>query len=236
MGSPKGHLPLDYVIFSNICDRNLSIMKFLIIGGRDYGLPFNSFGDLTYDERDIFIVDAVVFTGGADVTPALYGEEKGDLTNNHEARDIEDVGLFGIAKRRKLPMFGICRGAQFLTVMNGGILRQHVENHALPGVHEITTSTGERLSVTSTHHQMMDLSSLFAGRDYELLSWADNLAGFLAEPETVLFQKTKGLLVQWHPEYMAEYTRGWKYYQELVHNHLALYSLVYAEEFSNGRD
>lgn len=54
-------------------------------------------------------------------------------------------------------MLGICRGAQFLHVMNGGSLWQHLSNHTAPhGV--IDVETGEIFAVSSTHHQAMRYS------------------------------------------------------------------------------
>lgn len=37
-------------------------------------------------------------------------------------------------------MVGICRGAQFLNVMAGGKMIQHVEGHAIHGTHEIVVT------------------------------------------------------------------------------------------------
>jgi len=212
-------------------------MKFLVLGNKQYSKPFEDFGEITYNTAEIFTVDAVVFTGGHDVTPALYGEEKDCQTGNYEPRDIEEASFFGIALRRNIPLLGICRGSQFLTVMSGGKLHQHIGNHSLSGVHEIITplsNTVDRIHVTSTHHQMMDVSDLRAGRDYELLAWADNLAGLGAEPEVVEYFKTKALAVQFHPEYMPEYSSGYKYYQELIHSHLSRYSKTY-QDMMDGR-
>ena len=209
-------------------------MKILIVGNRSYAKPFEDFGEIIDDwNHDIYDADAIVFTGGHDITPALYGQDKDARTQNDEKRDMIEAGLYQIAKVRGIPMFGICRGSQFLTVMNGGQLHQHVNNHGLSGTHEITTVAGETLAVTSTHHQMMNLEHLVAGHQYELLAWADNLAsmGEHEEPEAVLFYDGKALAVQFHPEYMPKHSRGWEYYQELVHTHLLTYSTEYYTMF-----
>lgn len=61
--------------------------------------------------------DLLQFTGGEDVTPALYGEGKHPTTDNNPDRDAfeSDVYHYYIDK----PKAGICRGGQFLNVMNG---------------------------------------------------------------------------------------------------------------------
>src|SRR3546814_3238996 len=49
-------------------------------------------------------------------------------------------GYFAIARRMHKPMAGICRGGQFLNVMCGGSMIQHVEGHAIHGRSEEHTS------------------------------------------------------------------------------------------------
>jgi gamma-glutamyl-gamma-aminobutyrate hydrolase PuuD len=98
--------------------------------------------------------DLVQFTGGSDVTPALYGE-KNTASDNSEPRDLMEIGVFGVAMAENIPMAGICRGGQFLNVMCGGKMHQHVDGHATGKMHGIITIDGDVISVTSTHHQMM---------------------------------------------------------------------------------
>lgn len=98
--------------------------------------------------------DLVQFTGGADVTPALYHEEN-IASDNSDSRDLMEIGVFGVALAAGVPMAGICRGGQFLNVMCGGKMHQHVDGHATGKMHGIITTDGDVISVTSTHHQMM---------------------------------------------------------------------------------
>jgi hypothetical protein len=77
--------------------------------------------------------DLVVFAGGADVNPALYNERAMACTTFSQSRDQEEVRVYHTARRLGLPMFGICRGAQFLHVMNGGQLWQNVNNPCRSG-------------------------------------------------------------------------------------------------------
>ena len=206
-------------------------MLFLVVGKGSYGKPFETFGEITHDTTRIFEVDAIVFTGGHDVSPEIYGQDKHSKTQNWFARDFEEAALFQFAKLRGIPQFGICRGSQFLCVMNEGSLVQHVHNHANGRLHPVSTSIELTLDVTSTHHQMMDLSNLEGGVDFDMLAWAEGLNedGTL-EPEAVEFYDSMSLAVQFHPEYMGEDTEGWKYYQELVSSHLLAYSEKYQNE------
>lgn len=99
--------------------------------------------------------DFLQFTGGHDVTPNFYGAKKHPSTSNSERRDDEEDEIYQQFLYKK-PMAGICRGGQFLWVMNGGTMFQDVTGHAIHGTHEVVhLETLEKKNVTSTHHQMM---------------------------------------------------------------------------------
>jgi gamma-glutamyl-gamma-aminobutyrate hydrolase PuuD len=95
----------------------------------------------------------ICFTGGADVQPHLYGEHNVASYVN-PARDEREMEVYTYCKGLGVPMVGICRGGQFLNVMEGGKMYQDVDNHT--ATHYLTLAeTGEQFKVTSTHHQMM---------------------------------------------------------------------------------
>lgn len=99
------------------------------------------------------LAELVCFTGGEDVTPAIYGDKSHPYTHNNPFRDEEEANVFKDCMARSIPMVGICRGSQFLNVMSGGRMYQHVEGHGRS--HNITDlETGEVIYVSSTHHQM----------------------------------------------------------------------------------
>lgn len=68
-------------------------------------------------------IDGVLLTGGGDIDPALYGgdEDSGFLVNR--LRDDFEIALIHAARKRGLPILGICRGCQILDVAFGGTLR-----------------------------------------------------------------------------------------------------------------
>ena len=60
-------------------------------------------------------LDAVVFAGGADLDPALYGDEPHPATQGVRTdRDAGELPLLQAALRADLPVLGICRGMQLL--------------------------------------------------------------------------------------------------------------------------
>lgn len=127
-------------------------MKFYVKGGgKEYSDLFSSLGWVEVDE---VLADVIVFTGGSDVNPQLYGQTTHPYTHFSSVRDQQDIQCY-LRNLRKMKI-GICRGAQFLHVMNGGTLFQDVNNHALRKHHLLECkSTGQSWAVTSTHHQMM---------------------------------------------------------------------------------
>lgn len=157
--------------------------------------------------------DIVMFTGGEDVTPSLYGARQHPTTYSNLSRDLEEKAIFEKVKPTQL-CIGICRGSQFLCVMNGGKLIQNVNNHAQFGTHAIRDlkQTCE-YEITSTHHQMQYPFNLEESQ-YEILYYAPQRAHYyegdgiqepMVEPEIVLYKvegKPKCLAIQGHPEIM----------------------------------
>jgi putative glutamine amidotransferase len=73
-------------------------------------------------------LDALVITGGKDIDPARYGQQPHPCTDQPGPdRDAWEFALLDAALNRKLPVLGICRGAQVLNVALGGTLHQHLQ-------------------------------------------------------------------------------------------------------------
>ncbi len=106
---------------------------------------------VTYDPWDHY--DAAVFTSGPDVSPFLYGARRRPGTYSDFTRDMKENRFYRDLEP-KTPKIGIGRGAQFLNVMAGGTLWQHVTGHT-DNHHLMDFFTGESLTVTSKHHQEM---------------------------------------------------------------------------------
>lgn len=131
--------------------------KVLVLAGAGYGQVQAMFLAAGWDiANDLDDADLVQFTGGEDVNPALYGEHAHKSTDFNEHRDSMEAALYEKALMLGIPMAGICRGGQFLNVMNGGRLWQDVDRHAIYGLHDAYIYGGVmKVGVSSTHHQMM---------------------------------------------------------------------------------
>ena len=149
--------------------------------------------------------DLIVFTGGEDVDPSWYHESKYYKTFPHIKRDHREMVLY--EQYLNVPKVGICRGGQFLNVMSGGSLWQHVEGHTNDHKMIDLLFTKNKIRIPSTHHQMMRPS-----KDAFILAVAQEAKGHVSmaktppekpkyDPEVVWYPKTNSLCYQSHPEY-----------------------------------
>lgn len=163
----------------------------------------------------------LVLTGGIDVDPSLYGEQRQpEVERINRPRDEFELTLLREALERDLPVLAICRGHQLLNVCFGGSLLQHVE----PGVHsrhegEVITSSFHEISLTegsklaaiygtdriqtnSRHHQAVTPDRVAHGLAVNGLS--DD--GLVEGLESTAHRWVVG--VQWHPESPETETPG----------------------------
>lgn len=185
-------------------------MNVFIQGGSvEYRTLFESLGFTITKEADS---DLIVFTGGSDVNPILYGQSLHPYSRISISRDEDDIKCY--LRNLHKPKVGICRGGQFLHVMNGGTLYQDVDNHAIRGTHKLLCkATGAEWEVTSTHHQMMcpDAGEVMglAGET----SYAESSINFNTVRESLSYDvevvfHPKAMCFQPHPEfYGADSTR-----------------------------
>lgn len=180
--------------------------KVLVLGGGSYRSLFEE--EEGYEVSDDLDFDMVCFTGGTDINPDIYGDRVHRFTSRSDTqRDQHEVTIFHHCKKHGIPMVGICRGAQLLCALSGGKLYQHVTRHGES--HQIVTPEGEMV-VTSSHHQMMDVSRV---RNVEVIGYASPRSttyetGDGPQPhpkkdiEVAFFPETKALCHQPHPEWM----------------------------------
>lgn len=168
--------------------------------------------------------DGVLFAGGEDVDPAFYDESK-----KHEnvytdlERDKFEFAWLDRARRERLPVLGICRGAQMVNVKFGGSLYQDLKSdwtpeatapeisHRQPGersdlTHDVTVTDPEsRLAevfqgscrVNSLHHQAIRR----VGRGLKVSAYSED---GLVEAIEAADNDSYLLAVQWHPEELAQ--------------------------------
>ncbi len=175
---------------------------------------------LTTDEEIILRLaesfDGFLFTGGQDINPALYGEEKEELCGELcSERDMMETILFKRVLELDKPAFGICRGLQVFNVLLGGTLYQDIPTQVSQSqiqhkqnppytepIHSVYIREGSMLhkilqidsmKVNSYHHQGIKTIS------EQLVPMATADDGLI---EAVSMPNKKFVLaVQWHPEF-----------------------------------
>lgn len=202
-----------------------------IVAGNRYG-EASLFKRLGYNiVTNAADADLAVFTGGADIQPALYGDKQHRLTYTNPQRDGVEVNMYHYFRERNVPMVGICRGGQLLNVMAGGRMYQHVDKHS-GGHHEITDLfTGEVVTVNSIHHQMMMptdkaviIASAYLGSNREWMEGEVLKRDVSKEDiEVVFYPEIKGLCFQAHPEMAGEDLQPMvEYFHKLIGKYLGV--------------
>jgi len=184
-------------------------------GGLPVMLPLSA--DKPLLERICRLVDGLLFTGGQDVSPGLYGEEKsaccGPICGKRDGLEalLFSRAVLGLDK----PAFGICRGIQLFNALLGGTLYQDLPSqyrgkrplghqqeppYDAPS-HQVAIEAGsslhallgaESIMVNSCHHQGIHELS----RELECMATAeDGLMEAVRMPG-----KRFVWAVQWHPE------------------------------------
>lgn len=165
---------------------------------------------------DLTKIDGLLLTGGGDIHPDYFDEEwHPTLSYVDEARDELEIRLCQQALEADIPVFGICRGIQVMSVAMGGSLYQDIPSeyprkaqcqtqvNGVDSRHKIAIEPGSLLSeiigecvveVNSTHHQAVkDIGDGF-------VVTARTEEGIIEAMENP--SKRFALGVQYHPERM----------------------------------
>lgn len=151
-------------------------------------------------------LDGLLFTGGRDVDPALYEQQRLDDTDLPEhRRDRFELRLMRAVIEAGLPFLAIGRGLHVLTVARGGTLTQHLPDHRADRVrylpHDVHLADdsvlgrllGSKVQVPAAHHQAPDQ----LGEGLTVTGWsADEQVVEALEVAGHVF----GVAVHWHPE------------------------------------
>jgi putative glutamine amidotransferase len=178
------------------------------------GLPF-FIGNLLAKFAESYIEDAdgLLLSGGVDVDPLHFGQiPHPQLGFVDESRDELELALYHAAKRKGIPVLGICRGIQTINVAEGGTLHQHLpavpntlqhSQHNPDGTlfHEVRLEPSSILAKTygadtirtnSYHHQAVDK----VGNNLKAIAWTQDriIEGVEGTGKSFV------LGIQWHPE------------------------------------
>lgn len=179
-------------------------------GGLPLGIPYKT--DQSLIPQIVDTLDGILFTGGDDLDPALYGE-----TWHPKAEKIDpdrqnfELALLAEVEKRKLPALAICLGCQLLNVYRGGSLHQFLPDLGDKNEHRKTEEAVRRhpikiqpdsalgqvlkkgeISANSYHKQAVKT----VGRGLKVTAVSDDgVIEGLEDPSFPLLAA-----VQWHPE------------------------------------
>ncbi|MEM7285309.1 MAG: gamma-glutamyl-gamma-aminobutyrate hydrolase family protein [Actinomycetota bacterium] len=178
-----------------------------------------------HDDIDVILerIDGVLVTGGVDVDPGAYGQEREpEVAETQPFRDAFEFALIRRLVERNMPTLAVCRGIQSVSVALGGELTQHVDGQMCTELyndtaHQVAIEPDSRLAsivgttdlgVNSLHHQVVSVPPPGAR------VVARNPDGHIEGIE--LDVATKLVAVQWHPEMMRHRAEHLALFQHLV--------------------
>lgn len=166
-------------------------------------------------------MDGILFAGGNDINPQLYGQKPYKTTVNvSDYRDECEKQLMIWALEDKKPILAICRGMQLLNALRGGSIYQHInadlpeaEDHSRSSslgdiehlAHELSVKPGSKLAkalgvttiqTNTHHHQAINLMA----PDLEAVAWAEDGVIEALESKDASFV----IGIQSHPESLVE--------------------------------
>ncbi len=165
-------------------------------------------------ERVLDGLDGVIVTGGRDVEPSGYGQQRHPATDEpvptDRVRDAWEAALIRGAIRRGIPLLCICRGAQMMNVALGGTLHQHLPDVVGHTRHQLGNAV---FSTSSVHTVPNSRLAGLIGESSDAQCYHHQAIDRLGEGLVISAQDSDGVIeaveipgenfvlgVQWHPE------------------------------------
>ena len=186
-------------------------------GGVPLAIPYKT--DQSLIPRIVDALDGILFTGGNDLDPKLYGEDRWHpkaVPIDPDRQNFE-LALLAEVERRRLPTLAICLGCQLFNVYRGGSLVQFLPDlegkgeHRRAGKEEPVRRHGIRIEPDSAVGRAIGKGEISAntyhkqavkdlGRGLRVAAVAeDGTIEAIEDPTLPLFAA-----VQWHPERLAQ--------------------------------
>lgn len=171
---------------------------------------------------DVPDADALIVSGGADVDPKRFGAAPtADTLQIDPDRDDLELELIHEAWNRRVPLLGICRGAQLINVSRGGTLALDANPvrrwSARPRKHvDVEPNTTLRAVVGATRFKVNNMHRHVVARcGRGLAVSARDEHGVVQGIEATGDRFVIG--VQWHPEYLPARATHQRLFRALTH-------------------
>lgn len=174
---------------------------------------------------DFIKLDGLILSGGSDIDPTLYGANKNaHNTPLDKTRDSFELKALDQAYQKKLPILGICRGAQLINIYFKGDLYPTIldldeylihENSIFPIKNIVIKKFSELFSIVkqtpimgnSIHNQAIKK----VGKDLKVVATHEKIIEAIEKKDYPFL-----LGVQWHPEYLFYLKEDRKIFKEFV--------------------
>ena len=166
-------------------------------------------GYAVLEETEFDRYDGLILPGGADIDPALFGEENWGSRKIERERDLKQLEILDVFVKAKKPILGVCKGHQLLNVYFGGKICQHIPEYAvhqwiqkdqahdsrcLPDCFLAELYGKTEFPINSAHHQAV----ITPAEGFRAIQWGDD--GVL---EAMVHDTLPIVGLQWHPERMC---------------------------------
>jgi putative glutamine amidotransferase len=178
--------------------------------------------------REIYSrLDGVFLTGGVDVDPKNYGEERASYCGRTDpARDAVEIQLIRWAAADHKPLLAVCRGIQVVNVALGGSLYQDVTNQVPNALRHDYFPTADKPARDYLAHSIdvqgaSRLAKLLGGNSIQVNSMHHQAIKQLAPGLIATAHAPDGIIegvegrngqylvaVQWHPEELEDRDAG----------------------------
>ncbi len=187
----------------------------------------------TFDAKDpvepiLEAVDGIIFVGGNDVAGFRFGEDPHPKSSYIDwRRDDFEMRLYKAARKRGIPMMGVCRGMQLINIAGGGDIYQDIPEDRDPYVrhhsfedplhvnfHRIFNRSGamrelfgEQMIVNSFHHQGV-----------RRVADGFKATSFSADGQVEAIESLDGDVIglQFHPEYECDQPESGKLFEHFI--------------------
>ncbi|TXI86786.1 MAG: hypothetical protein E6Q36_08600 [Chryseobacterium sp.] len=161
----------------------------------------------------------LILYGGADIDPKIYNKEnyKSYISSYSIQRDKQEIQEYKAAVKKGRPIFGICRGMQLMSALNGLSLIQDMSHGGTHWIKALNTKDGTfntDLVVNNAHHQCVWTENKLEGDRFKIYGYCNispyhhyqekEIVDCKVEPEIMYFPKVKGFGTQFHPEWMGD--------------------------------
>jgi len=155
-------------------------------------------------------INGIIIVGGDDVDPRLYGEKKKKGTGTVlRPRLFFECQMYLEARKRKLPVFGVCYGMQLINVLEGGSLFQDIRRDAKSPLNHRNKRSPETLVTVDPQSRLGKIIgkkkiSVHCEHHQAVSRVAPNFKPVAFSPDGIIGaieSRSKEIVaVQWHPE------------------------------------